>query len=104
MPLSLEVSFPRADRRPMVGNRVWERAAAVERFTPPVTSCRALVSMADYGIILASNGREIYFHRNSLLGADFDRFEASGEDRIAEEQDGNGLGPVPYARPANITW
>jgi len=52
---------------------------------------RALVSSKDYGIILASDGRDIHFHRNSVLGADSGRFGVGDEVRFAEETGGGGL-------------
>lgn len=38
-----------------------------------------------YGFIETSEGREVYFHRNSILGGDFDRLEVGAEVRFAEE-------------------
>jgi ribosomal subunit interface protein len=58
--------------------------------TPAHGRIRALVPMEDYGIILASDGREIYFHRNSVLGADFDKLGVGDEVRFAEEQGEQG--------------
>lgn len=39
----------------------------------------------DYGRIRTPDGREIYFHRNSVLNADFDRLEVGMETRFSEE-------------------
>jgi len=65
---------------------------------------RELVSRKDYGIILASDGREIHFHRNSALDADFDRFGVGDKVRFAEEQGAGGCRPAPRTQSANITW
>lgn len=38
-----------------------------------------------YGFIETPDGRELYFHRNSVLGADFDRLEVGDPVRFHEE-------------------
>jgi cold shock CspA family protein len=40
---------------------------------------------ADYGFIATSDGREIYFHRNSVIDNAFDRLSVGSEVRFAEE-------------------
>lgn len=45
---------------------------------------------ADHGFIETPDGREIYFHRNSLLDADFDGLQPGAEVRFAEEQGDQG--------------
>lgn len=54
---------------------------------------RILQLFADegYGKIEDSNGREIYFHRNSVLNAPFDQLAAGMEVRFDEEQ--GDIGP-----------
>ncbi len=49
-----------------------------------------LMTKDDYGIITTSNGRQIYFHRNSVVNADFDDLKLSDEVRFAEEQGEKG--------------
>jgi len=44
-----------------------------------------------YGFLETSDGREVYFHRNSVLGADFDRLSIGTEVRFAEEEGEKGL-------------
>lgn len=39
----------------------------------------------DYGFIETPDGREVYFHRNSVLTGSFDRLEVGAEVRFAEE-------------------
>lgn len=39
----------------------------------------------DYGRITASDGRTIYFHRNSLVQGDYDELEVGSEVRFVEE-------------------
>lgn len=41
--------------------------------------------MADYGTIVTTDGKEVYFHRNSIVDADFDRLEVGDEVRFTEE-------------------
>lgn len=49
-----------------------------------------LVPMEDYGVIMTSDNREIYFHRNSLLNAEFDQLEEGAEVRFHEESGEQG--------------
>lgn len=44
----------------------------------------------DYGRILTAAGDDIYFHRNSLINADFDDLVSGAEVRFVEEQGDNG--------------
>ncbi|MGO9847760.1 MAG: cold-shock protein [Methylocella sp.] len=39
----------------------------------------------DYGFIETSDGREVYFHRNSVLDNAFDRLTVGSEVRFVEE-------------------
>lgn len=45
---------------------------------------------ADYGRIETPDGREIYFHRNSIVNTDFDRLEPGLEVRFSEESGDEG--------------
>lgn len=49
-----------------------------------------LIPMEDFGRILTPEGREIYFHRNSLLKGDFDKLEVGDEVRFSEEMGDQG--------------
>jgi len=44
----------------------------------------------DFGFIEAADGREIYFHRNSVLRASFDHLQAGQEVRFDEEMGKRG--------------
>ena len=44
-----------------------------------------LVPDQDYGRIQASDGRDIYFHRNSLVRGEYDDLEVGSEVRFVEE-------------------
>ncbi|MBT8079782.1 MAG: HPF/RaiA family ribosome-associated protein [Gammaproteobacteria bacterium] len=59
--------------------------------TPPHGRVSALHAADSYGTITDSNGREIYFHRNSVVNDDFDELEIGAEVRFAEE--GGDKGP-----------
>lgn len=43
-----------------------------------------------FGKIESSDGREIYFHKNSILNAAFDKLEVGAEVRFAEEEGDEG--------------
>jgi cold shock CspA family protein/ribosome-associated translation inhibitor RaiA len=49
-----------------------------------------LMSHEDYGFLTTLDGREIYFHRNSVLDPGFDQLEVGAEVRFAEEQGEKG--------------
>ena len=53
--------------------------------TPPHGKITELYPAGDYGTITDSTGREIYFHRNSVLGANFDSLDIDSEVRFVEE-------------------
>lgn len=57
---------------------------------PPHGRVLKLFPAEDYGIIAASDGREVYFHRNSVLHERFDDLEQGSEVRYAEEQGEEG--------------
>ncbi|MCW9024008.1 MAG: HPF/RaiA family ribosome-associated protein [Gammaproteobacteria bacterium] len=49
-----------------------------------------LVPYEDYGRIQTPDGREIYFHRNSIVNSDLDSLEAGAEVRFSEEVGDDG--------------
>jgi len=57
---------------------------------PPVVRVSRLFPTEGYGFIAAPDGREIYFHKNSVLNDAFDRLEVGSEVRYVEEQGGKG--------------
>ena len=46
-----------------------------------------------YGFIATSDGREIYFHHNSVPGGDFDRLQEGSEVRVSVAEDESEHGP-----------
>ncbi len=59
--------------------------------TPPHGRISQLSPEEDFGKINTPDGREIYFHRHSVLNRDFDKLEIGTEVRFDEEQ--GDLGP-----------
>jgi cold shock CspA family protein/ribosome-associated translation inhibitor RaiA len=57
----------------------------------PVDHGRVTDLFPDYGFIAASDGRIVYFHRNSVLHGRFDALETGSEVRFAEEMGEQGL-------------
>jgi ribosomal subunit interface protein len=49
-----------------------------------------LVPDEDYGRIASADGRDIYFHRNSLIGCDYRKLAIGMEVRFAEEMGDEG--------------
>ncbi|MBI3773402.1 MAG: HPF/RaiA family ribosome-associated protein [Gammaproteobacteria bacterium] len=58
--------------------------------TPPHGKIVELSAREGYGRIATLDGREIYFHRNSLINASFDSLELGAEVRFAEEAGDEG--------------
>lgn len=58
--------------------------------TPPHGRVSQLTPTENYGTITTSDGREIYFHRNSMVASDFDDLEIGTEVRFAEVQGEQG--------------
>ncbi len=65
-----------------------ERREVKHHDTPPHGTVSEL--HGDYGRIAASDGRELYFHRNSLIAADFDKLVVGAEVRFEEESGEEG--------------
>ena len=49
-----------------------------------------LVPYEDFGRIQTMDGREIYFHRNSIVDGDFDALETGDKVRFVEEEGDKG--------------
>jgi len=65
------------------------RAAQGGNGTPPARISE-LIPMQDYGRITTHEGREIYFHRNSLVNGDFDKLSIGDVVRFNEEMGDEG--------------
>lgn len=58
---------------------------------PPHGRITELVHEQGYGRILSADGRDVYFNRNSVVNADFEKLDVGTEVRFAEES--GELGP-----------
>ncbi|MBM4053476.1 MAG: HPF/RaiA family ribosome-associated protein [Planctomycetes bacterium] len=65
----------------------------------PLARISNLFTEEGYGFITSSDGREIYFHRNSVLNHDFTRLEKGMEVRFVEEEGDKG----PQASSVTVT-
>ncbi len=52
-----------------------------------------LMSSEGYGFVETSDGREVYFHKNSVVGGGFDKLEAGTEVRIVVAENESAQGP-----------
>lgn len=70
---------------------VRERSGNV-KFHKPTSAgrVRAVFPFEDYGIIETSDGKEIYFHKNSVLNQKFGQIEVGSKVRFKEEQGNEG--------------
>jgi ribosomal subunit interface protein len=61
--------------------------------TPPHGKVLRLFPYEDYGFIEMSDGREVYFHRNSVVNGSFDKLEVGAEARVVLAHDESEHGP-----------
>ncbi len=64
----------------------------------PHGTIRSLVAERDHGFITSADGREIYFHRNSVADDEFDSLELGQEVRFAESVGDKGP-QATFVRP-----
>jgi ribosomal subunit interface protein len=82
--VAIRDAFDAAQRR--LQDQARRRRGAVKAHEgPPHGRVRQLFPADDFGFIEAADGREIYFHRNSVLDPGFDRLEAGTEVWFTEE-------------------
>lgn len=67
-----------------------ERGATKVHDPTPLARVTRLDQHAGYGYLETEDGREVYFHRNSVLNDRFDDLEVGSEVRFAEEQGRRG--------------
>ena len=78
--------------RRQLEDRERERRQDIKHHEPePIGWISQLYPAEDFGRIETSDGRSLYFHRHSVIGADFDRLTTGTEVRFAEER--GELGP-----------
>jgi cold shock CspA family protein len=80
----------RAARRQLEDYARKRRGHVKSHEPPPHGRILAIYPQRDYGKITSSDGREIYFHRNSVLDAEFDKLEEGMEVRFNEEAGDEG--------------
>ncbi|MEO6162561.1 MAG: HPF/RaiA family ribosome-associated protein [Candidatus Binatia bacterium] len=82
--VAIRDAFNAAGRK--LQNHARRRRGQVKVHEPqPVARIASLLPMEDHGFLLTPDGREVYFHRNSVLAPGFDRLEIGHEVHFAEE-------------------
>lgn len=88
--VALRDAFLAAERQ--LEQRVQKRRGKVkEHEAPPHGRIRELYPMLDYGRIEASDGRDVYFHRNAVVDVDFDSLDIGMPVHFAEEHGDQGV-------------
>lgn len=87
--VALRDSF-RAARRQLQERVRVRRGDVKPHETPPHGRVASLDHDRSCGRIATADGREIYFHRNSVINASFDRLEPGTEVRFSEEAGDQG--------------
>lgn len=70
-----------------------------QHLKPPHGVVSKLFPDRGYGFIEDGDGREVYFHQNSVLGTRFDKLSVGARVRFAEEDGDNG----PQASTVHVT-
>lgn len=80
--------------RRQIENYIRERRREVKTHAVPDHGRVArLVAEQDYGFIVTPDGREIYFHRNSVAGGAFEQLETGDEVRFVAQHGESAQGP-----------
>jgi cold shock CspA family protein len=86
---ALNDAFKRARRQ--LQDRVRRMERLVKHHTPtPVGTVARIDPSGDFGFIATSDGREIYFHKNSVLNGGFARLRPGSSVAFAEEEGDKG--------------
>lgn len=80
----------KAARRQLQDHVREKRGKVKSHDVPPHGKITGLFPADDYGTITDSDGREIYFHRNSVVNAEFDSLDIDVEVRFVEEAGDKG--------------
>lgn len=75
-----------AARRQLQNHGRRQRGKVKAHEAPPHGSVVKLFPESDYGFIHSSDGREIYFHRNSVVNNGFETLEIGSEVRFVESE------------------
>lgn len=79
-----------AARRQLEGFASKQRGEVKAHEPPPTGRIKAILPSQDHGFILSGDGRDVYFHRNSVVDADFDKLEEGMEVRFSLEEGDEG--------------
>ena len=79
-----------AARRMLEDRTRRQRSHEKTHVVPPHGKVIEILQHQDFGRIETPDGREIYFHRNSVVNGDFDQIEEGAEVRFHEDQGDNG--------------
>jgi cold shock CspA family protein/ribosome-associated translation inhibitor RaiA len=79
-----------AARRQLQNYAKKQRGKVKNHETPPHGIINEIIPMQDFGRIQGSDGREIFFHRNSVIDGDFDSLEIGDEVWFSEESGEDG--------------
>jgi cold shock CspA family protein len=86
---ALNDAFKRARRQ--LQDRVRRMARQVKHHDPtPIGRVSRIDPSGDFGFIATSDGREIYFHKNSVLNGGFARLKPGSAVAFAEEEGDKG--------------
>jgi cold shock CspA family protein/ribosome-associated translation inhibitor RaiA len=86
---ALNDAFKRARRR--LQDEVRKLEGQVKQHeSPPIGTVSELDPLGEFGFITTADGREIYFHRNSVLKGDFARLRVGSRVAFAEEVGNKG--------------
>ncbi|MBI3757738.1 MAG: HPF/RaiA family ribosome-associated protein [Deltaproteobacteria bacterium] len=90
LPVSIRDAFDAMRRR--LEDYARHQRGAVKIHEEPLLQGRIskLIPREGYGFLTTPDGREIYFHRNSVLDPGFDKLDVGTEVRFAEEQGEKG--------------
>lgn len=80
-----------------------QRGDVKRRAEPNRAVVRRLLPYEGYGFLETADGREIYFHRNSVLGGAFDKLEVGHAVRFVEEAGVEGPQASTVARVGRAT-
>ncbi len=86
---ALNDAFRRARRRLQDQVRLM-RGDVKQHEAPPNGVVRKIMSQDGYGFLESADGREIYFHRNSVVDEGFDRLEPGQRVSFTEEDGAKG--------------
>jgi cold shock CspA family protein/ribosome-associated translation inhibitor RaiA len=67
-----------------------QRGSIKEHVAPASGRIIRLERQEGYGFLETADGREVYFHRNSVLAGNFDKLEIGAKVRFAEEEGEKG--------------